>query len=148
MNAAEAQDDLYGMLWSAWQAMDLSAVGVTSMPRLLWDDEEAPPPDETAPYARASIRNAGESQVAFGGANGGRLFEARGVVIVQCFGPRQDQGSAIALAMAMAAKDAYRGKHSPGGAWFTNCRTEDIGPDMGFWQVKAVAEFTYSEEQS
>lgn len=145
MTPEQARDELFGMLWDAWQLNAGTAAG-GPIPALLWEDQELPePPPQGSAYARATLKHSTGRQSALAGADATRRYTRTGLLIIQCFGPRDESGLAIAQALAVVAKDAFEGRSSSGGAWFRNCRTEEIGPETGWWQVNAVAEFTYEQ---
>jgi len=47
--------------------------------------------------------------------------------------------------MAESARDAYQGIRTPGGVWFRNATTREIGNDRAWYNVNAVIQFQYDE---
>lgn len=146
MTITEARDELFAMLKAAWDLSAGLAIGGDT-PLVLWQGQENEPrPPADQPYARATVLHSDRNQASLAGADSLRRYDNTGVVIVQCFGPLTGgKGMTTAEALALIAKNAYEGKSSPGGIWFRRCRTNEIGPSDGWYQINAVAEFTYDE---
>lgn len=67
------------------------------------------------------------------------------MIFVQCFGLLDKGGRTLAQRMAESARDAYQGIRTPGGVWFRNATTREIGNDRAWYNVNAVIQFQYDE---
>lgn len=145
MNELLARSEMQSMLRAAWEA-NAGAVTGGETPEIIWQGtEKNDPPSLEFPYARVSIRHLGGGQSSLGGV-GNRRFNRYGFVFVQVYVPLGIRNHlTIALGLGKIAKDAFEGRSSPGGIWFRSCRVNELGSMDGWFQVNAVAEFTYDE---
>lgn len=144
MTITEARDEIFGMLKVHW---DLHAGDIFNPPApIIWQGQVAKQPSNEYPFARATVLHGSAGQSTLNTPLSIR-WKRNGVVIIQCFGPLSSaRGLAIAEALATVAKDAYEGQASVGGIWFRNCRVNEVGPTAdGWYQVNAIADFTYDE---
>jgi hypothetical protein len=134
------------MLKTAWASGAAAAVGGSYTPDLVWQGLESEQRDIEKAYARVQLSHVSGHQSSLTGAEGAVLFERGGVLIVQCLAPfSSGKGLTYAEALAQVVLSAFEKKHSPGGAWFRNCRMNEVGPDNAWFIVNAVVEFIYDE---
>jgi len=142
-----ARDQMADMMIAAWNAADWAAYGLTAAPEIEWqgrggDQKQSP----SLPYAIWQARHSGESQAGLSDQIGNQLWEPIGLIIVQCKAPLiKGNGFEVAERMAIIARNAYRGKQTPGCIWFRNARIEEVGPDAGWFLFNAYIEFEYNE---
>ena len=145
MTPAEGRADIYAYFKAYWDANAGAAVGGTA-PGVLWDGiEKGSAPDESGAHARLTLLPAGEYQATLADETGARRWTSFGSVIVECYAPRGKQGFARAEALATVARDAFRGRKSPGGAWFKNASVRRMGPDKGWFRFDAVTQFEFDD---
>lgn len=77
--------------------------------------------------------------------DGKRRWRREGLIIVQCFGALDFGGKTLAQRMAESVRDAYQGQSTPGGVWFRNATTGEVGIDGPHYQVNAIIQFNYDE---
>lgn len=147
MTPAQARDEMFALLRVAWGAGAAAVVGGAYIPVMIWQGQEpSKAPDQGKAYGRATVLHASGSQRSLADETGAKRWDRRGVVMVQCFGPLSGgKGLTIADGLANIALNAYEGKSSPGGAWFRNCRLNEVGASDGLFQINVVAEFQYDE---
>lgn len=147
MTNTAARDEMFALLRTKWVAEAPAVVGGGYTPDLQWPGVAYSPPPNNRAFGRVSLLTTTGRQSSLASAGGVRRWERRGVLIVQCFGPLS-VGNAydIAERLATIARNAFEGQTTPGGVWFRDCRTTDVGPDKdGWFGVNAVAEFIYDE---
>lgn len=132
----QARDEIYTLGHTAWSAAN-------DYP-LLFEDLPGDPPKTATPWARLSLRHESGRQETLSNPLGNKLFERRGVLIVQVFAVR-GKGLQSADRLAKVFMDAYEGKSTPGGVWFRNARYREVGPDGNWYQVNVTADFVYTE---
>lgn len=139
LTKTEARNEMVTLVKTAWDA----GAG-TPIPPMIYPDLDRKRPD-TGAWGRMVVQHAptaGESTLS-GGA-GKQMFERLGVVIVQLF---DDAGKGYSRldALTKVMEDAFEGKSTPGGVWFRNVRSPEVGRDGRFQQVNVLADFTYVE---
>lgn len=147
MTYGQARDEMFAMLKARWDLFAPATVDNAYTPDVFWQGKvySTPPPVGKA-FARATVLHAAGRQASLAGEGGARRFSRRGMVMVQCFGPNAgSEGLTIAEALGKIVTDTYEGQASPGGIWFRNCRINEVGPDDGWFQVNAYADFIYDE---
>lgn len=145
MTITDARDEIFRLLLDEWNQF---ASGVfTPAAAIIWQGQETstPRPADLA-YARATVMHTDGGQATLVDSVGAIRWRRRGFCIVQCFGPQSTgKGLTIAEGLATIAKNAFEGRSSPGGIWFRNCRINEVGISGAWFQVNAIAEFTYEE---
>lgn len=143
MTEIEARRAILDAFWIAWKTHAPVAARTSSIPVVQWEDQEpTEPADPSKSWARVTVKHGPSAQRSLG--DGLRRFERTGLVIVQAFSPRDARGCETSLALATVAKNAFEGK-STQGIWFRNCRAAEVGPDKGWYQSNAIAEFNYDD---
>lgn len=145
----EAYDTLVDALQTAWDAATPAIVG-TVAPAWLTFTDTAVKDIPKAPYGRFTMYPTIEGQATFrDGPNQPQRYESAGLVIVQCFGPRNleeyPDGADVARKLATAAKLAYRGKTLGGCIMLSRCRVNRLDPEPNFYRFNMIAEYEYDE---
>lgn len=96
-------------------------------------------------WFRWTMQHADGYQATLSNQHGERRWRREGFIIVQCFGLLSGGGMQIAQRMAESVRDAYQGRSTPGGVWFRNARTQEVGTDRHHFQVNAIVNFNYDE---
>lgn len=94
-------------------------------------------------WARVSVQHSLGSQDAINPNVGQRSYTRSGIVSVQLFTGRDGLTSADVIAEAIEA--AFLGVSTPGGVWFRNVRSVEIGEDGPWFQTNILAEFVYEQ---
>lgn len=145
---AAAKDEIYGALKTRWDALTLAVVGY--VPEMRWHGSELPDkPDMSKYWARASIqtviarqsglaRNVGQAQRS--------RYTNSGLVFVQIFAPRSDaRGVELGEALAVIARDTYRGHTVRGEVSYYRARFEELPPEELAYRFNVVAEYEFDE---
>lgn len=143
-----ARDEMFALFLTAWNANTTALVGY--VPEVRWQGkEDGTKPDRSKFWARVSIQSVLEQQATLSNCvveQGKKKYESAGLVFVQLFGPK-----AVATAyddlqkLAKVARNAYRGKTTPGNVWFRNVRINTLGPEELFYRLNVVAEYEFDE---
>jgi len=144
----EARDEINSLFFAKWKAETAAIVGY--VPEVLWHNVQSRDiPNSSKYWARVSQQAVLESQTTLStceGKPGQKRYTADGLVFVQIFAPKQLGNSAqFAGKLAEVARNAFRGKSTPGKVWFRNARIIDIEPEDQFYRFNVVAEFQYDE---
>ena len=107
--------------------------------------EKNDPPNALQEWFRWTMQHTEGGQASLSCEHGERRWRRNGLIIVQCFGPLDKGGMTLAQRMAESVRDAYQGVATPGGVWFRNATTQEVGHDDAWYQVNAVIQFTYDE---
>lgn len=147
----QARDEMRGLFWAAWKAMDFASLGLAAVPLVDWVDvDTAFTPNPERAFARVTIKHTNQSQVAFRGAYGRpQRYTAVGTITIQVFTPISRRiGSELDEKLAKIAENALRGRVSPNGVWFPSVVAKEIGNDgAGFNQTNVLASFSYDTVQ-
>ena len=111
---------------------------------LVYDDMKASKPEGPAPWARATVRHTGGGESSISRGNGKGRYNRVGTVYVNLFAPPGD-GLRVLDPLTKVALDAYEGKTTPSGIWFTRVQAREIGIVNGLYQVNVLANFSYDE---
>lgn len=133
----QARDEIFALLKAA---RDTVSPGLT----LIYDDMKAPNPTDAAPWARASVRHTGGGEISISGGNGKRRYNRLGTVYVNLFCQPGDGLRKLDPLVKMAL-DAYEGKSTPGGVWFTKAQVRELGIVQGYYQINVLVNFSYDE---
>lgn len=123
-------------------------LAVTSFPlaQVRWTGKEAnEPPAADLSWFRWTMQHADSGQASLSCEHGERRWRRNGLIIVQCFAPLDKGGLTAAQRMAESVRDAYQGTATPGGVWFRDATTQEIGTDNAWYNVNAIIQFTYDE---
>lgn len=136
----QARDQIYGLLMTAWSA------NAPAGAELIYDDAKAKKPDGPAPWARATVRHTGGGEIAINGGNGLRRYNRTGTLFINLFCPSGD-GLRVLDPLVKVALDAYEGKYTSGGVWFTKAQVREIGivKGTGLYQINVLINFSYDE---
>lgn len=130
----QAIDEIQVMAWAVWEPTGF---------KMFWEAVRDVRDTTEVEWASTYIRHGPSRQVTLGPV-GARLFERRGTIIMNCFAPI-GKGLSESYASATILADAFEGKSSPGGVWFTDVKIKEIGREGQFYQVNALADFTYNQ---
>lgn len=134
---AQARDEILGALNTAWTA------GAGGVPLIFEDTLQARPSDGSA-WAFAFVRKVDSLQATLAAADGRKRWRTFGMVTVLVRTPQGD-GHVQSDALCDAARNAFRGKRTPGGVVFTNSRVREEGIDGVYTLVTVIADFEYDE---
>jgi hypothetical protein len=140
----QAIDEMFAMFSTAWNAQSMAIVGY--VPAIRWPGVEEPEkPDLTKFWARVSQQTVIERQITF--RNGvDKRYETSGLLFVQIFAPMSDpQAMAKLRALAVVARNTFRGKASASLIWFRNCRINELAPDGKAYRLNVVSDYQYDE---
>lgn len=145
MNITEARDEIFALLKSKWETAVWK--GSATPPVIYWQGKEATkPPPQDQWYSAAGVFHKSGHQASLAGADGSRMYDRTGTVIVQCFGPSAGgNGLVLAEEQALIALNAFEGAHTANGIWFRNCSPYEVGVADGWYVIHVNAEFTYTE---
>ena len=132
MTTEQARDEMLTLFRTAWVAQ------ASPPPLYYWDIAHDPPNANS--WARVALRHSGGGNDAIGN----KLFRRAGTVTVQLFN-RFGEGLSELDALTKVSLDAFQGKSTPGGAWFRNVRSNEVGIDGEWFQVHVLADFEYTE---
>lgn len=144
----QARDEMLALFNAAWQA-NAGAI-VSPVPEVRWQGKEVPTkPDRTKFWAHVSIQSVIEQQATLSNCvvePGKKKYESAGLVFVQLFGPKMTATAYDDLQkLAIVARNAFRGKTTPGNVWFRNVRINTLKPEELFYRFNVVAEYEFDE---
>lgn len=145
----EARGEVFALFKESWDVETEAIAGY--VPHVEYQGvQPRPTPDTEKHWARISIQTVGENQTSLStseGAAGQKRYTAYGLIFVQIFSPRSlNNGFDKGLQLADIAKNAFRGKTTPGKIWFRNVRVNELEPENSFYRLNVVAEFEYDEQ--
>lgn len=143
-----ARDEMFALFNAAWQANSAAVVGY--VPEVRWQGRETTEkPDRSKFWARVSLQSVGEGQATLSNCviePGKKKYESFGLIFVQLFGPKSRATAYDDLQkLAMLARDAYRGKTTPGNVWFRNVRINTLQPEELFYRLNVIGEYEFDE---
>lgn len=140
----QAIDEMYGLFNTAWAAGAPTIVGY--LPEIRWQGVEKEGSPETKKYwCRVSSQSVLERQITFRNGTDKR-YQTDGLLFVQVFAPMSDAKAMENLrALAVVARNAFRGKTTSSMIWFRNVRINELGPDNKAYRCNVVAEYQYDE---
>ncbi|WZB35692.1 tail terminator [Enterobacteria phage FtMidnight] len=144
----KASDEINALFFAAWKDKAPAIVGY--VPEVRWFGvEDSDLPDGSKFWARVSKQTVMEEQTSLStcvGEPGKRRYTASGLVFVQLFCPKSvDKACELGERLAVVARNAFRGKTTPGKIWFRNVRINEIPPESLYFRFNIVAEFEYTE---
>jgi len=116
-----------------WATMEMRWKGI---------ERNEPAPSDNS-WFRYSMMHSDGGQASLSCQHGERRWRREGLIIVQCFGLLSAGGMTLAQRMAESVRDAYQGAATPGGVWFRDATTQEIGHDGPHYNVNAVTKFQY-----
>lgn len=141
-----AIDTMYGVFKAAWDTGASPIMGY--LPDVEYDepDEEGHAPIKQA-FARLSVRNVAEGQLAMGNCEGHtKLYETLGLLIIQVFVPKSDNTGVVrGRALAVLVRDAYRTAGVGGEVWFKNATIREQPPGKRWRQFNINVEYDFTE---
>lgn len=129
-----ARDEMYGLAKNAFEGLC----------ELVYDDAKAKKPDGPAPWARATVRHNGGGESSISRGNGKGRYTRSGTLYLNLFSPPGD-GLRVLDPLVKVALDAYEGKTTPSGIWFTKVQVRELGIANGLYQINVLINFSYDE---
>lgn len=145
---SEARNEINGLFLAAWNAGAGALAGY--VPEIEWQGRQPRnTPDGSKFWARVSMQTVFEEQTTLStceGKPGQKRYTASGLVFVQLFCPKSNtQAFEIGGKLAEVARNAFRGKSTPGKVWFRNARINELDPEELYYRFNVVTEFEYDE---
>lgn len=144
---AQARDEILTLFKTAWDAGAESA-GKT----VIYPDAKNTVPEtndgngDPDVWARVSVVHTTGEQATLSNHLGQQRFQRNGIFTAQVFSPI-GTGLSIGDNLYKIVVDAFEGKASPGGVWFTNVSVNEIGPEGSWFQTNITADFEYDEQK-
>jgi len=144
---SDTRDEIGALFLTAWQST-VAIVGY--VPEVQWQGVQyRTMPDGSKYWARLSKQTVIESQATLStceGLPGQRKYETSGLIFVQIFCPKSDsQAFELGQKLATVARNAFRGKVTPGKIWFRNVRINELEPEELYQRFNVVSEYEYNE---
>jgi hypothetical protein len=143
----QAIDDIFSLFLAAWQLATPDVV--ESVPEIRWQGaEQAELPDKSAYWCRVSTQTLFEEQSTLNDVAqvGKKRYSNSGLVFVQLFCPMTDsQATEKGRALAVIARDAFRGQATSHGVWFRNARIVELPPEDDTYRFNVIAEYLYDD---
>ncbi|QBZ71726.1 minor tail protein [Pseudomonas phage KP1] len=144
----EVDDEINTLFKTAWDLNSSAVAGY--IPEVRWQGLETTElPDGSKFWCRVSKQTLEEEQATLSnceGAPGKKKYTADGLIFVQLFCPKSNSRSfQLGQKLAKIARNAFRGKSTPGGVWFRNVRINELDPENLYHRFNVIAEFEYDE---
>ena len=144
----QARNEINSLFLTAWNLY--SAAIVSYIPEIRWQGVQYRDlPDGSKFWVRVSKQTVFEEQTTLSvceGAPGQKRYTASGLVFVQIFCPKSNtQAFELGQELAKIARNAFRGKTTPGKIWFRNVRINELNPEELYERFNVVTEFEYDE---
>lgn len=144
----QALDEMFTLFRTAWNANTTAIAGY--IPETRWPDvEETTKPDKDKFWCRVSTQNFKEQQATLSdcvGVPGKKRFNTVGRIYVQLFCPKSlGNSKELGDKLAVVARDAFRGKQSPGGVWFRDTTISNLSPEALFYRINVTSDFNFDE---
>lgn len=144
----QARNEINSLFLTAWNLY--SATIVSYVPEIRWQGVQYRDlPDGSKFWVRVSKQTVFEEQTTLSaceGAPGQKRYTASGLVFVQIFCPKSNtQAFELGQELAKIARNAFRGKTTPGKIWFRNVRINELNPEELYERFNVVTEFEYDE---
>jgi len=144
----QATDEMKALFLAAWNAE--TAAIVTYVPEIRWQGvEKKALPDGSKYWVRFSKQTVTEEQSTLSnceGLPGQKVYTASGLIFIQLFCPKSEENAQdLGGKLAAVARNAFRGKTTPGKVWFRNVRINELSPEDLYVRFNVVAEFEYDE---
>lgn len=145
---ADAIDAMFAKFRTAWIAA--TAAIVAYVPEVRWPGVENPALPSTDVYwARVSQQTVIERQTTLSndvGEPGKKRYTTSGLIFVQIFCPKSDsRAMERGRALAVVARNAFRGHTASGVVWFRNAHVNELPPEELALRFNVVAEYEYDE---
>lgn len=139
---------MFGRFRIAWESGSPWIVGY--VPYVYWQGVRDPRPVDMSVYwARVSQQTVDEQRGSLSndvGEPGKARYNVAGLIFVQLFCPQKDAASMErGRALAVVARDAFRGHTADGVVWFRNARINELEPESLADRFNVVAEYEYDE---
>lgn len=147
MTTVQARDQIFTLLKTAWASGAPGAVASAYTPALYYQGQEplTAPPMNLA-HGKVTLTHVTGRQTSLASSDSTKRWTRGGIIIVQCLAPiSSGKGLTIAESLAVVANNAFEGKTTTGGAWFRNCRLNEVGPKDGWFAINAITDFLYDE---
>lgn len=144
----DTRDEINTLFSTAWSAKSAAVVGY--IPEIRWQGVQyRSTPDGSKFWVRLSKQTIFEEQATFSDCveePGKKRYTASGLIFVQLFCPKSETRSfKLGERLSKIARNAFRGKTTPGKIWFRNVRINEIDPEELYNRFNVVAEFEYDE---
>lgn len=144
----QVNDEINALFLAAWNAGSAAIAGY--VPEIRWQGVQYRDlPDGSKFWVRLSKQTVFEEQATLStceGVPGKRKYTASGLVFVQIFCPKSNtQAFELGQKLAKLARNAFRGKSTPGKVWFRNTRINELTPEELYERFNVVTEFEYDE---
>jgi len=144
----DVNDEINALFLAAWNAGTTALVGY--VPEIRWQGVQYRDlPDGSKFWVRLSKQTVFEEQASLSnceGLPGQKKYTASGLVFVQLFCPKSNtQAFELGQKLAKLARNAFRGKTTPGKIWFRNVRINELSPEELYERFNVVTEFEYDE---
>lgn len=146
----QARGFIYETFQTHWDSANgWAKTGLTVEPEVQYENiTKMDAPDTDVPFVRVQVRHVGGGQDSFG-QDGEGTFRVSGIVTVQVFVPKDQQGLILHDALVNVVKRAFRGQRAVGdgcGIIFRRVRLNEQGSDERFFGANVLADFEYDEE--
>lgn len=143
-----AGDEIFALFNTAWNANTTAIVGY--VPEVRWQGKEvSTKPPSGKFWARLSLQNLIEEQRTLSncvGEPGKKHYTSSGLVFIQMFAPKETLNAFYKCKqLAKVARNAFRGKTTPGKIWFRNVRINELNPEELFYRINVAAEYEFDE---
>jgi hypothetical protein len=140
-----ATDEMFAQFNTAWQAQTAAIAGY--VPIVYWPlITPVDVPDGSKYWTRVSKQGVLEEQTTLRDENGERRYTAYGLIFVEIYAPKSaGNAPVVARALAVVARNAYRGKTTPSKVIFRNARIKEVPEEALYYRLNVVAEYEYDE---
>lgn len=128
-----ARDEMFALMRTAWGSRPL-----------VYDDLEENKPTGAEPWARITAKHFSGGQSTIARHGGKSRYARKGTLYINLFSKPGD-GLRLLDPLAKIVLDAYEGKTTPSGVWFTKVRLHEQGVVKGYYQIDVLASFSYDE---
>jgi hypothetical protein len=145
---ADAIDEMYGMVKTAWETSCQSIFGYVGEVRWPGAEKATKPEDTLQVWARPSHRIVKDDQSAINAKDGQRFYTAIGVLFVEVYIPRSVSGALDkGRLLAIAVRDKFRQSPASSEIRFRDQKVVDIAPTPQYYSVHAVVTFEFDTIQ-
>lgn len=140
---AAARDDILALFKATWDASGLDSNGQPV--KAVYDDTAEERPEQGQPWVRLMVKHTTGGQATVGGRPGQKRFRRFGILTVQVFTPF-GQGLTLSDTLVNVVLGIFEGQQaSLDGAFFYNCRPQEIGQSDDWHQTNVVVEFQWDQ---
>ena len=143
-----ARDEMFGIAETVFDDSATSTL-IGYKPDVRWPADPKPSvPDVTKVWARVSHQVVTDGQAALANAQGQKLYEAKGLLFIQFFSPRNVGGMYDkVLQLALVMQEAYRDPSPTGEIWFRNAKVVQLPEEATSYPINFSTEFSYKTLQ-